>query len=354
MTILDRYLARTVIESTLLALLVLIGMQCFITFVGELHDIGTKDYGVAQALIYVPLLLPSNLYQFFPMAGLLGCLLGLGRLASRSELIVMRAAGVSMSQIIFAVLKAAMVMLVVATLMGEWVGPHAENYAERFKAIAMSGGQTLNTRQGSWVRDGENFIHVDNVMAHGRVLLGITRYQFDKHRLQVASFAQSGQFLHGRWTFNNIVQSTISDKQVTSAHFDSQVWNVSFNPRLLNMGATDPDQLTLPKLYGYIKYLKHTNQTSDQAEFTFWQRIFQPLATLIMICLAVPFIFGPLRTVTMGLRILAGIIVGFGFYMLNQFFGPLSMVYQLPPLLAAAFPTLLFAVGGGILLWSAR
>lgn len=354
MTILNRYLIRTVIEATLLAMLVLIGMQCFIIFVRELHDIGTKDYGVMQALVYVPLLLPSNLYQFFPMAGLLGCLLGLGRLASRSELIVMRAAGVSMAQIIFAVLKAALIMLVIATAMGEWLGPHAEDYAEHYKAIAMSGGQVLNTQQGMWFRDGDNFIHVNSVSGHGWVLQGITRYHINNHRLKTASYAQSGEFHQGQWVFNNIEQSTISNEQVTSAHFARQVWDVSFNPRLLNMGEADPSQLTLPRLYGYIQYLKQTHQSPEQAQFTFWQRLFQPLATVIMICLAVPFIFGPLRTVTMGLRILAGIVVGFGFYMLNQFFGPLSMVYQLPPLLAAALPTFLFAIGGGVLLWLTR
>lgn len=352
MKILDRYIGKIIIESTLLALLVLAGMQTFIGFVGELHDIGTKDYGILQALIYVPLQLPNNVYEFFPMAGLLGCLMGLGRLASHSELIVMRAAGVSMAQIMKAVLKASVLLLIIVTAIGEWLAPHVQHYAETRKSIEMSGGQALHTQQGTWIRDSDNFIHIGAVLSDGHIQ-DITRYQFVQHHLVLASHADSGFYQHdGRWTLQNITESKINKDHVTSQNFSEQQWNLALNPHLLDPAATDSDQQSLPKLYKIVRYLEKTDQSSAQTEFAFWQRIFQPLATLVMICLGVPFVFGPLRTVTMGFRILVGVVVGFSFYMLNEFFGPLSMVYQLPPLLAAATPAILFALVGSLLLWS--
>lgn len=353
MKILDRYLISTVIESTLLALLVLLGVQSFITFIGELSDIGTKDYGLSQALLYAALQLPSNIYQFFPMAGLIGSMMGLGRLASRSELIAMRAAGVSISQVMSSVIKAAVLMLIIMTLIGEWLGPHAQQYAEKHKTMAMSGGQALGTQQGVWIRDGNNFIHIGIVM-HGGELQDITRYEFVNHQLKTASHAATGQFIHHHWHFKQVVESQISTTKVTSRILPTQVWDVSFDPRLLNLAVVEPEQQSLPKLYAYVHYLKDTDQSSNQSDFVFWKRIFQPLATLVMICLSVPFVFGPLRSTTMGLRILLGVVVGFGFYMLNEFFGPLSMVFQLPPILAAATPAILFMLGGGILVWFAK
>ncbi len=353
MKILDRYLISTVIEATLLALLVLLGVQSFITFIGELSDIGTKDYGISQALLYAALQLPSNIYQFFPMAGLIGSMMGLGRLASRSELIAMRAAGVSISQVMAAVIKAAVLMLIIMTLIGEWLGPHAQQYAEKHKAVAMSGGQALGTQQGVWVRDGDNFIHIGVVM-HGGRLQDITRYEFVNHHLVIASHADFGQFYHGQWHFEQVMESHIDTTKVTSRVLPTQVWNVSFDPRLLNLAVVDPEHQSLPKLYAYVRYLKDTDQSSNQSDFVFWKRIFQPLATLVMICLSVPFIFSPLRSTTMGFRILLGVVVGFGFYMLNEFFGPLSMVFQLPPILAAATPAILFTIGGSILVLFAK
>jgi lipopolysaccharide export system permease protein len=139
MKIFERYIVGTIISATLVTILALLGMQLFIELVAELQDIGTRDYTLWQAILYVPLLLPTDLYQFFPIAGLIGSLMGLGWLASRSELIAFRAAGISMAQVIGAVLKTGVLMLLVATLIGEGVAPLAQHYAKTRKALAMSG-----------------------------------------------------------------------------------------------------------------------------------------------------------------------------------------------------------------------
>jgi lipopolysaccharide export system permease protein len=107
-------------------------------------------------------------------------------------------------------------------------------------------------------------------------------------------------------------------------------------------------------LYSYIKHRKQSGLNAVDCEFIFWQRLFCPLATLIMILLAIPFVFGPLRSVTMGLRMTVGVIVGFGFHILNQSVGSISAVYQLPAMLVAILPTMLFAIIGWVLLLKTR
>lgn len=348
MNIIDRYIGRAILEASLIALLVLLGMQSFIEFIGELSDIGTHNYGVLQALMYVPLQLPGDLYQFFPIAALVGVVMGLGRLASSSELIVMRAAGISILRILMAVFKIGIIMLVVVTLAGEWLAPHWQAAAEKRKIQALTGQSSL-TQFGTWVRDGDNFIHI-NIINPDNSIRGVMRYQFDNHRLLRASYAETGQYKHGHWTFHNISESEINDQKIGSQHFAEQHWDITFNPRFLKMTTTDPNKISLPKLYQYIQYLKENAQSSNQVEFHFWKRIFQPLATLIMMGLGVPFVFGPLRNATMGFRIVTGIGIGVAFYILNEFFGPFSMVYQFPPFWAALIPSLLFAVGGMVLL----
>ena len=93
---------------------------------------------------------------------------------------------------------------------------------------------------------------------------------------------------------------------------------------------------------------------ANRYEFDFWQRVLQPLATLVMILLSIPFIFGPLRTVTMGVRILAGITTGSLFYLVNQFIEPISTVYQLPPLIVASVPIVLVAILGMVLIYRVK
>ena len=114
--IIDRYIARAIVGGTLMSLFVFGALFAFISFVSELQHVGMNNYGALQALIYVLLNLPQLLYQVFPSAMLLGGLLSLGALASTSELVVIRAAGISISRITVAVLKAGFLLIVIAVL----------------------------------------------------------------------------------------------------------------------------------------------------------------------------------------------------------------------------------------------
>ena len=350
MKIITKYLGTTIIVYTSMVLLLLLGLQAFIEFMREFPNIGTEYYGIKQVLIYVPLMLPSDVYQLFPMAGLLGCIIALGLLAAHSELIILRTSGMSLANITIVVTKAAIVLITIMFAIGEGLAPLAQNLAIKNKTIAMSKGQTLLTQQGTWVRSDDNFIHVSFATKNNE-LQGITRYEFDANRqLKTASYAESGVYQNGKWLFKNIKQTIFTATKTTSATFPAQVWDLTLNSRLIGMAQIDPDQKSLLQLYSYINHRKQNGLNTISYEFIFWQRIFTPLATLIMILLAVPFVFGPLRNTTMGLRMLVGVMLGFGFYIFNQFVGSISIVYQIAPIFAAILPTLLFAIIGSIIL----
>jgi lipopolysaccharide export system permease protein len=352
--IITKHLGTTIIAYILLVILFLFGLQAFIEFMREFPQMGTGSYGLLRVLEYVPLMLPSDVYQFFPMAGLLGCVLALGLLASHSELIVMRASGLSLVDITLAIAKAAIALILVMLVVGEVLAPIAQKIAIRHKTKAMSDGQTIVTRQGIWMRSDNNFVHIDLVSGDSE-LQGITRYEFDANRkLKTASYAKSAIYQKGKWMFKDVVQTTIADDKTTSAVFPQQQWELTLSKSLIGMVHVDPDQKSLPQLYSYIKHRKQSGLNAEDYEFIFWQRVFAPLATLIMILLAIPFVFGPLRSVTMGLRMLVGVMVGFSFHILNQFVGPMSVVYQVPPMLAAILPIMIFTLIGGILLSKAR
>ena len=355
MLIIHKYLTKTVISTIFLVVLLLLGLEIFIEFTREFPDVGTGDYGLLQVFAYVPMMLPLDVYQLFPMAGLLGSMMGLGILASHSELVVMRASGMSIFDITKAVLKAAALLAIVMFIVGEVFAPLLQHKANIYKTEALGSGQTLVTRHGGiWVRTGNNFVHIDKVLSRGQIE-GITRYTFnDENRLQLSSFANSGQYENKKWIFYNVQQTNFQDNGTTNQNFAKQQWDMNLSPKLLGIADIDTDQKSLPELYTYIQYLKQSGLNYNNYQFTLWQRIFQPLATLVMILLAVPFVFGPLRTVTMGLRILTGIVMGFGFYILNQFVGPMSMVYQIPPFIAAILPTVVFSLLGAFMINKVR
>jgi lipopolysaccharide export system permease protein len=352
--ILNKYIGTTMIKAIGIIILALLSLKIFITLSSEISDIGNGNYGIMHALVYVMLLLPTDIYQFFPMAGLLGSLLGLGLLASHSELIVMRAAGVSLISITRVVMISSGIILIIAIIFGEIIGPNTQRIATKYKADALSKGQTLRTNKGTWVRNQRDFIHIEAIPSYGH-LENITRYQFDiDNNLITSSFAARADYQNGTWIFGNITESRLNKQQITTAYHGMQDWSFSVDPRLLGTTEIETNQKTLPQLHSHINYLRSNNLNANRYEFAMWQRFFQPLAALVMILLAVPFIFGPLRSATMGLRMLSGAVVGLGFYMLNQFSGPISMVYEFPAFFAAGLPTLVMAGFGTFLLVRAK
>lgn len=343
MKILSRYIALTITGTTLIVVVALLGMDFFIELLHEFADVGKGEYTLRMALEFVLYIIPRDLYLLFPMAGLIGVMLGLGILASNSELVVMRASSLSIAQISFAVMFAVISMVAVITFIGEGLAPYALHHADMMKSLAKSSGQAVSTQHGLWLREGNNFIHIEKV-ARGGGLEGISRYEFDdQHQLLRSSRAKSAVYRDDHWELLDVQQSHVSELGVKSQYVDKSDWLVSLNPEVLKVAQEDPEEMSLKKLYQIMQYKKQNSLEYADYALPFWRRVFQPLATCVMMFLAIPFIFGPLRTVTMGFRLVMGLIVGFSFYILNQFFGPFSMVFQFPPILAALFPTILFS-----------
>jgi lipopolysaccharide export system permease protein len=354
MDILERYLAKHILKSIGFTLLLLVALQAFILYVGELVHIGKGNYDLMAAFMYVLFRLPYQLYDFFPMAALIGSLLGLGALATTSELTVMRAAGMSVGRIAWVVVKVACVLLLLVTFIGEGLGPQSIHFAEQRKAMAMSKGQAIQTISGVWARIGHNYLHI-NAILPGERLQGVTRYAFnDKRQLLYSAYAESARYHDGHWNLQHVKVSYIGDKRVRTEQLPTAIWNLPVKPSLLALTQIKPRELTLWQLHHYVETEQRNREQVGNFALSFWQRVMQPLATLVMMLLAIPFIFGSLRSATMGSRLLVGVLMGFSFYILNEFFGPISVVWQLPPALAALIPSLLFSLLAVVMLKRVR
>jgi len=343
MKILHRYIAKSVMASILMVTAIVIALSFFINLLGEFRDIGVKDYGFLEAILHSLLLLPYSLYQFFPMVALLGGVFGLGILASHQELMVMRASGVPFRKVIQAVIAGALVFIIILTLLGECVSPKANFLAEKRKGSAQNGGQAVATATGVWVHEHDDFFHVKQVISVHH-LEGVTRYQFDaKHHLLAAYFAHSMDFDHGHWLIHDLVKTNFNQESTVSGQIPEESWDVTLNPSLLTVGMIEPEEMTLRSLFNYSQHLKQNGLHATEFQFSFWKRIFQPLATIVMILLAIPFVLNISRTTIIGWRIFMGVMLGFAFYISNAFLGQLSVVFQLSPWFAALLPILIFA-----------
>jgi lipopolysaccharide export system permease protein len=345
------YLGTTVIGSILLVLLLLVGLELIFSFVNELRFVGTGQYATAQAFLTIILLLPSQIAQLFPMAALVGCLLGLSTLATRSELVILRAAGLSITDITLALFKMGFILVLLAWLLGEVVAPITDKWAHAAKSVSLSSGQALGTQHGIWMRDGPLFVHIQSIEKENR-LLGVTRYQMnDNLELTASSTAQSAIYEDDHWVLSHVAHTHFYPDHTESSVEPSEIWYSHIAPEILGIvGDRTLEELNIIELWRSIGYRAKNHLDPRPYQLAFWQKVARPLSTFVMIFLAIPFVFGPLRQSTMGLRLLVGILVGFAFYTLSQLFGPLVIVYPIPPIVGAFLPAILFLmIGLGLL-----
>lgn len=341
--VLDRYIGKTIFNTIMMTLFMLVSLSGIIKFVDQLRKVGQGNYNVLGAGMFTLLSVPKDIEIFFPMAALLGALLGLGTLATRSELVVMQAAGFTRLQIAGAVMKTAIPLVLLTMAIGEWVAPQGEQMARNYRAQQMYGGSLLSTKSGLWAKDGNDFIYIERVSGETE-LSGVNIYHFnDQRRLETVRYAASANFEDGVWQLSQVDTSDLTNpKQVTGTQTLSGVWKTNLTPDKLGVVALDPDSLSISGLRNYVNYLKQSGQEASRYQLNMWSKIFSPLSVAVMMLMALSFIFGPLRSVPMGVRVVTGIGFGFLFYVLNQIFGPLSVVYSMPPMLGALLPSVLF------------
>ncbi|MCY7296693.1 LPS export ABC transporter permease LptG [Alteromonas sp. a30] len=340
--LIEMYLARTLLSTTLLSLSVLIGLSGLIKFIDQLRYVGRGSYDMTVAAVYVLLSLPREIELFFPMATLLGGLIGMGMLASTSELTVMQASGMSRLQIISAAMKSALLMVLFVMALGEWVAPITETKAKEIRAQAISGGNLFASDRLTWAKDGDKFVSIGEVVNRDE-LRDITIYHFsDELTLRHITTAQSARFVGEQWQLKDVSNTSIGEQVGYSKNGAAQ-WPSTLTPDKLGVAIVKPEALSIVGLFEYIQYLKNNSQDSGRYQLALWRKILQPISVGVMLLLALSFIFGPLRSVTTGARVIMGVLTGFGFFIVNEVFGPLSMVYNLPPAIGAVAPSLLIA-----------
>jgi lipopolysaccharide export system permease protein len=346
---LDRYIGTSVFFAILAVLGIIVGLAMLFAFIDELGDV-EHSYGLLDAFYYVLLTMPRRIYEMLPMAALIGCLIGLGTLASNSELTIMRAAGVSVGRIVWAVMKPMLALMVVGILIGEYVAPWSENLAQANRALAQGGGDAQSAKHGLWHRQGDEFVHINAVQPNG-LLYGVTRYHFDDERhLLTSSFARRALYQGDHWQLEDVKTTRFLERSTEVSESASERWDVELSPQLLSTVVLAPDALSITGLWHYTQYLAEQGLNNGRYWLALWTKLLQPLVTMALVLMAISFIFGPLRSVTLGQRVFTGVLVGFVFRIVQDLLGPSSLVFGFSPLLAVLLPAAVCGLAGLLLL----
>jgi len=353
MRIIDHYVGRTVLAAIAMMLLAIVGLDLIFRLIDELNALG-GDYQLAHALSYTLMTTPSRVTEMLPISALVGCLAGLGSMATNSELVVMRAAGVSVRHLVWAAMKPALLLLAIAMSVSEFIAPKLDQMAESQRELQKNHAQSLISGSGLWNREGNEFMHFNVVQPNG-VLYGVTIFHYDdERRLQTSLFAKRATYGKGEWTLESVVGTRFAGDRTEPVQHNTLPWRSQLSPELLDLVSLDASDLSLRGLWRYSTYLGDQGLANSEYLLAFWSKAMLPLSTLSLVLVAISFIFGPLRSVTMGFRIFCGVLIGIVFRTTQNMLGPASVVYGFAPFYASLVPILICVVIGTLMLRRVR
>ncbi|MCS6996943.1 MAG: LPS export ABC transporter permease LptG [Casimicrobiaceae bacterium] len=351
MSTLHRYIAREIFVATAFVLTALLMLWVFYEFLQDFPQL--RALNTAQVLVLVASTLPHHVYELLPVSALIGTLFALAQLSANSEYAVMRTAGISVAQIARTVALCGFAIATLAFVVGEYVVPRTEQAAQRVRA--WSGGKPTVARafaSGYWFRDGPTFINIGSVLPDG-VLRGVRVFEFaEGNVLARMLIAESAQFVGGQqWQLAQVSETRFSEARAETRHYATQPWLTMLTPNMLSVLQVAPDKLPVSGLIEYAAHLKANQQDARRFEVALWGKFFYPLASCVLMLLAMPFAQIQPRSSGIGGRLFVGILIGLVFIILNRLFSYLTLIYAWPPFLGALMPGALFLALAAWLTW---
>jgi len=340
MDLLTRYLMRTILASTALVLLVLLALAILFEFIGQLDDV-QAGFGIPQALLYAGLRLPQLAFEMLPIAALIGSLLGLGGLATSSELVVMRTAGVSVARLARMVALSGAVLMVLAALVGEFIGPPLDYFARNMRDEARFDQDGVDFGNPAWIKDGPVILHLERVNSEfefGGVYL--FRFNDDNSLQSIARAENSGIDDNDQWILENFRETRFRDGGVQAVAADVEVESFGVDSDLLGITLVKPVSLSARGLISYIRYLRKNGLTAVRYEMELWSRTATTTTIMLMPVLALAFVFGSLRSSGAGTRLVIGVLVGLGYYLASEMLSSSGQVFNLNPAIVTWIPSL--------------
>jgi len=344
MKIRDRYIAKTLLSYTIIVLVVWTSIYSFFNFLAELNSVGKDGYTILSAFTYITLQLPEVAYKQASPIILLGCILGMGHLATTGQLLIFQVSGVSILRITLLTLKNSLIFILFFICIGEFLAPISSNLAKSSKSNAMGGSSTSFSQEGFWIRDGDNFINV-NKNIDGTLFSGITVIEVNSSnkierviKSENAIFDGNSIDMNGSEIFS--IDESSSFDRISLKERNSYDKTVSFDQDLIDSIEKKPDDLSTLTLIKQIRFLSDNKLRSGVFEVELYKRLIQPITLIAMILLAMLFIFGSSRDITLGRKIFFGVALGLSFEMLSRVASAIALSLEFSPLFSSILPSI--------------
>ncbi|MDF3832893.1 LPS export ABC transporter permease LptG [Cupriavidus basilensis] len=376
----ERYFARLIYGVFAFILFAVLSLFVFFDMLSELESV-TGRYTSLVAFFHVILQAPTRIYEMLPIAVLISAIYVFSQLASQSEFTIFRVAGLNTRQALFSLFKLAIPLAIATFIFGEFIGPAAEQYAQKIKLEALGATVSSGFRSGVWVKDRDRdatkghevtrFVNVAGLRPD-QSITGVTIYEFDdQYRLSVIRVAQEGHYQGNQsWQLSGVTETRFLELPRGEAGkadplapafrgeqhaLSTMAMRSELTPQILSVLLVEPERMSTLDLFRYIRHLRDNKQDTQRYEIAFWKKVIYPLTLFVMVALALPFAYLHARAGAVGVKVFGGIMLGLSFHLSNTLFSHVGLLHTWPPIVSALIPgTLYLLVALGALRWVDR
>ena len=352
----DRYIGRAACLGMLFVWSAMTILYVIFSLLDEFRST-QNDYGTVDVLWFVALTMPRMAYQVFPVSALLGALVGVGGLAAANELVAFRTAGISRLRLALAALAGTLLLTIPVMVMGEWLAPAAEQQARAYRLNQLVGQAIIGGPRGVWMRDGQDIVNIQRPLLYadrGQQAVdfkSVVIYQFSSEaNLASITRAESASHDGQLWTLNDVSRVEFTESGATVTQLERQAWATEVKPELLDSAVTRPKLLSIRSLWEYLEFLGENALDDRVYRAAFWERVMFPFTVFALVLAGMPFLFGPARSHSVGVRLFFGMSLGGLFMIVSRGLQKFGSAYDLPPPLTVTVPVVVLSVAAILIL----
>ena len=342
------YMAKTFVLRTLAVLAALVVVLMTLDLLGESGKIlRYPGNGDAELWQYVSLRIPQLVARFLPFSVLLGTLITLATLNQNSEIISMKAAGISAHQIIAPLMLASLLIAAITFFFQERVVTQATATLRAWEAVDYGPvPRETGIHNNVWVRSGDDLIFAAVVTGRGEGtrLRGVRIYDRAGGTLERLITAERGRPAADGWLLEEVERFDVGTTQAEK--LPTLVAAKGVDPTQFTLARVDPAEQDLATLRDSIHQMKLAGRATAPLEAGLWHKISGPLSAVLMPLLAAVAAFGLARSGALFLRAVLGMALGFAYFVADNFALAMGNFGAYPPLLAAWAPFFLFLLIG--------
>ncbi len=344
MIILNLYILKRFLLGFLISLLVLVSIEIFFSFSSEMKYLNEGNYDFSIILKYIFLSIPRSIETMFPYSILIGALLSLGAMAADMEFVAMQSAGISVRKILTIVLLQTFFISTFFYFIVDSVVPKFSSEAELLRNTALK-KQSYYNKNGTWFKNKDSFIKISEIYPDNTIK-GISVYTYNNNQLSSVNYIQSATFIKGKWSLQEIIKINLNEEPISKERISNIQSDELIDIKLIDIKTDKPYSLTLKDVIRNIEYLERNNLDASIQEKIFWDKILKPIATVLMLFLAMPYIFGRMRSTNTSKRIVIGLFIGIIFFIISSILPNLGLIIGIHPLISAILPLVVFAILG--------